>query len=79
MLYITSPWLIYFITRRLYLLNHFSYYTFPTLLPSGNCPLQAVFTQPTPVLSLGSDLGSQSLSSQPPPVLADEQTSLSGW
>ena len=29
-------------------------------------PLQAVFTQPTPVLSLGSDLRSPSLSSHPP-------------
>ena len=33
--------------------------------------------QPTPVLSLGSDLRSHSLSSQPPPALAGEQTSLS--
>ncbi|KAJ8794816.1 hypothetical protein J1605_018809 [Eschrichtius robustus] len=41
-------------------------------------PLQAVFTQPTPVLSLGSDLRSQSLSSQPPPAPAVEQTSLLG-
>ena len=35
--------------------------------------------QPTPVLSLGSDLQSPSLSSQPSPTLAGEQTSLSGW
>ncbi|KAJ8787267.1 hypothetical protein J1605_005853 [Eschrichtius robustus] len=35
--------------------------------------------QPTLVLSLGSDLRSPSLSSQPPPILAGEQTSLSGW
>ncbi|KAJ8794098.1 hypothetical protein J1605_019090 [Eschrichtius robustus] len=42
-------------------------------------PLQAVFTQPTPVLSLGSDFRSPSLSSQPPPAPAGEQTSLSGW
>ncbi|KAJ8790073.1 hypothetical protein J1605_021511 [Eschrichtius robustus] len=40
---------------------------------------EAVFTQPTPVLSLGSDLRSPSLSSQPRPVLVGEQTSLSGW
>ena len=38
-----------------------------------------MFTQPTPVLSLGSDIRSQSLSSQPPPALLGEQTSLSGW
>ena len=38
-----------------------------------------MFTQPTPVLSLGSELRSRSLSSQPPPVPAGEQTSLSGW
>ena len=42
-------------------------------------PLQAVFTQPTPVLSMGSDLRSPSLGSQPPPTPAGEQTSLSGW
>ena len=42
-------------------------------------PLQAVFTQPTPVLSLGSDLWSPSLSSQPPPAPVGEQTSPSGW
>ncbi|KAJ8782043.1 hypothetical protein J1605_010556 [Eschrichtius robustus] len=41
--------------------------------------LQAVFVQPIPVLSLGSDLRSPSLSSQPPPAPAGEQTSLSGW
>ncbi|KAJ8778983.1 hypothetical protein J1605_013217 [Eschrichtius robustus] len=34
---------------------------------------------PTPVLSLGSDLRSLSLSSQPPPIPAGEQTSISGW
>ena len=39
-------------------------------------PLQAVFTQPTPVLSLGSELRSPSLSSQTPPALAGEQTGL---
>ena len=38
-----------------------------------------MFTQPAPVLSLGSDLRSPSLSSQPPSALAGEQTSLSGW
>ena len=35
--------------------------------------------QPIPVLSLESDLRSPSLSSQPPPVPAVEQTILSGW
>ena len=35
--------------------------------------------QPAPVLSLGSELWNLSLSSQPPPTLASEQTSLSGW
>ena len=35
--------------------------------------------QPTPVLSLGSDIWSPSLSSQAPPALAGEPTSLSGW
>ncbi|KAJ8788949.1 hypothetical protein J1605_022355 [Eschrichtius robustus] len=40
---------------------------------------KAVFTPPTPVLSLGSDLRSPSLSSQPLPAPAGEQTSLSGW
>ena len=35
--------------------------------------------QPTPVLSLRSDLRSPSLSSQAPPAPAGEQTSLSGW
>ena len=34
--------------------------------------------QPTPVLSLGSELQSLSLSSQPPPTPMGEQTSLSG-
>ena len=38
-----------------------------------------MFTQPTPVLSLGSDLQSRSLSSQPPPAPVGEETSLSGW
>ena len=38
-----------------------------------------MFTQPPPVISLGYDLWSGSLSSQPSPVLAGEQTSLSGW
>ena len=54
---------------------------FPGLPPSSlwcTSPLQAVFTPPTPVLSLGSDR-SPSLSSQPPPTPAGEQTSLSGW
>ena len=41
--------------------------------------LQAVFRQPTPVLSLGSNLQSWCLSSQPPPAQAGEQTSLLGW
>ena len=41
--------------------------------------LQAVFTQPTLVLSLESDLRSLSLSSQPPPTPVGEQTSISGW
>ena len=35
--------------------------------------------QPPSVLSLGSDFRSPSLSSQPPPTPAGEQTSLSGW
>ena len=35
-----------------------------------------MFTPPAPVLSLGSDLRSPSLSSQPPPAPAGEQTSL---
>ncbi|KAJ8776054.1 hypothetical protein J1605_015898 [Eschrichtius robustus] len=35
-------------------------------------------TQPTPVLSPGSDLRSLSLSSQPLPAPVGEQTSLSG-
>ena len=38
-----------------------------------------MFTQPTPVLSLGSDLQSPSLSSQPPPAPVGEQTSLLDW
>ena len=42
-------------------------------------PLQAVFTQLTPVLSLGFDLWNLRLSSQHPPVPAGEQTSLLGW
>ena len=55
---------------------------FPGLLPGYlrcTSPLQVVFMQPTPVLSLGSELWSWSLSSQLPPALAGEQTSLSGW
>ena len=55
---------------------------FPRLPPCKlwrTSPLQAVFTQPTPVYSLGSELQTQSLSSQPPPAPAAEQTSLSGW
>ena len=55
---------------------------FPGLPPCSLwciCPLQAVFTQPTPVLSLGCDLQRGSLSSQVPPFMAGEQTSLSGW
>ena len=55
---------------------------FPRLPPDRlwcTSPLQAVFTQPMPVLCLGSDLQSPSLSSQPPPTPAGEQTSLSGW
>ena len=55
---------------------------FPGLAPSHlwcTSPLQAVFTQPTLVLSLGSDLQSLSLSSQPPLQLAGEQTSFSCW
>ena len=38
-----------------------------------------MFTQPTPVLSLGSELRNVNLSSQPSPTGAGEQTSLSGW
>ena len=38
-----------------------------------------MFTQPTPVLSLGYELRSPSLSSQPPLALVGEQTSLSAW
>ena len=55
---------------------------FPRLPPGylwRTSPLQAVFMPPTPVLSLGSDLWNPSLSSQPPPVLVGELTSLSGW
>ncbi|KAJ8775763.1 hypothetical protein J1605_016161 [Eschrichtius robustus] len=44
----------------------------PQMQPWRSSPLQAVFTQPTPVLSLGSDLRSLSLSSQPRPALAGE-------
>ena len=61
-------------------LRHFQ--TFPGLPHSWlwhTSPLQAVFTQPSPVLSLGSELQSWSLSSQPPPAPAGEQTSHSGW
>ncbi|XP_054940024.1 protein cornichon homolog 3 isoform X4 [Physeter macrocephalus] len=43
---------------------------FQTSPRAPSCPLQAVFTPPTPVLSLGSDLRSPSLSSRPPPALA---------
>ena len=35
--------------------------------------------QPTPILSLGSDIHSWNLSSQPPPTQVDEQKSPSGW
>ena len=42
-------------------------------------PLQAVFTQTTPVLSLGSDLRNRRFTSQPPLAQAGEQTNLSGW
>ena len=52
---------------------------FPRLPPGYlwyTSPLQAMFMQPTPVLFLGSDFRSWSLSSQPPPTLAGEQTSL---
>ena len=55
---------------------------FPRLPPGQlwlTSPLQAVFSPPTPVLSLGSDLQSLSLNSQPPLILAGEQTSLQGW
>ena len=38
-----------------------------------------MFTQLTPVLSLRSDLWNRRLSSQPPPTLVGEQTSLLGW
>ena len=38
-----------------------------------------MFTPPTPVLSLGSDLWSWCFSSHPPPALAGEHTSLSCW
>ncbi|XP_054940026.1 protein cornichon homolog 3 isoform X6 [Physeter macrocephalus] len=44
---------------------------FQTSPRAPSCPLQAVFTPPTPVLSLGSDLRSPSLSSRPPPALAE--------
>ena len=55
---------------------------FPWFPPSQmwcTSPLQAVFMQPTPVLSLGSDRWSLSLSSQPPATPVGEQTSLSAW
>ena len=51
----------------------------PSWLAVVHWPPQAVFTQPTPVLSLGSELQGLSLSSQPPPAPEGEQTSLSGW
>ena len=50
----------------------------PPSQPWHTSPLQAVFTPPTPVVSLGSDR-SPSLSSQPPPAPEGEQRSLSGW
>ncbi|KAJ8797723.1 hypothetical protein J1605_017149 [Eschrichtius robustus] len=49
------------------------------VIQEGLEPFPAVFTQPTPVLSLGSDLRSPSLSSQPLPASVGEQTSLLGW
>ena len=55
---------------------------FPRLPPGWlwcTSPLQAVFTPPTPVLSLGSDLRSPSLSSQPrPPRWGSRQASRAG-
>lgn len=36
MLYTTSPWLTYFITRSLYLLAPFAYFTYLPPLTSGN-------------------------------------------
>ena len=55
---------------------------FPGLPPGylwHTSPLQAVFTQPTPVLSLVSDLQSWSLSSQPhPPRQVSRQVSQAG-
>ena len=42
-------------------------------------PLRLSSRQPLPVLSLGSDLQSLSLSSQPLPALEGMQTSVSGW
>ena len=55
---------------------------FPGLPPHDlwcTCLLQTVFTQPTPVLSLGSDLRSPSLSSQPrPPRRGSRQASRAG-
>ena len=42
-------------------------------------PLSLSSWQSLPVLSLGSDLQSLSLSSQPLPALEDRQTSVSGW
>ena len=55
---------------------------FPGLPPNllwCTSPLQAVFMQPTPVLSLGSDLRTRILSSQPPPTPEGEQKNLSSW
>ena len=43
MLYITSPWLIYFITGGLYLLIPLTYFVSLTPLPSGNHPFFSVF------------------------------------
>ncbi|KAJ8789120.1 hypothetical protein J1605_022221 [Eschrichtius robustus] len=50
----------------------------PCVLPGKLSLDHRTLAVPTPVLSLGSDQ-SPSLSSQPPPASADEQTSLSGW
>ena len=51
----------------------------PPGYPWRPSPLQAVFMQPTPVLSLGSDLQSPSLSSQPrPPQRVSRQASRAG-
>ena len=43
MLYTTSPWLVYFITRSLYLIIPPTHFTrSPTPVPSGNHPLFSV-------------------------------------